>query len=77
MHSQWFNNFMLSFTAPSVESDSTSFCPLGFLLLYFYTGVRAVRKFGDREECMTFACLEVSDLSLQCHALGTQFSEWC
>lgn len=73
IHSQWFNDFMLSFTAPISESDSASFYPLGLLLLYFYT----VRKFGDRQACMTFACLEVSDLSLQCYALANQFSEGC
>lgn len=37
--------------------------------MYFYTGVRAVRKFGDRQECMTFASLGVSDLSFKCDAL--------
>lgn len=43
-------------------------------LLFSCILVLGLRKHGDRQECVTCTCLEVSDLSLKCHALGNSSS---
>lgn len=47
-----------------------TFLKVTLLPFLLFCCIRAIRKGGDRQQCVTCACLEVSDLGLKCHALG-------